>query len=121
MSNTNTTVHQEEDILPPRLIIYVILGVITFSLLIVVVSYGILRSREHALRPDGRYPELALGPITERSNVYEQLFGQAGYGQFDVRDGRQSLQRFEWADRDKRTVRVPIDLAIELYVNSGTP
>ena len=118
---THATVQQEEDVLPPRLIVYVILGVIAFSLLLVGIAYGILRSREHALRPSGKFPELSLGPIVERSNVYEELFGNMGQGQLFVQLGRQSLERFQWADREKRIVRVPIGTAIELYVNSGAP
>jgi hypothetical protein len=120
-ANTHTGVQQEEDVLPPRLIVYVILGVIAFSLLLVGVAYGILRSRERALRPSGRFPEMSLGPIVERSNVYEGLFGNEGQGQFMVQTGRQSLERFDWVDREKRIVRVPIGTAIELYVNSGAP
>lgn len=117
--HTHTSVKQEEDVLPPRLIVYVILGVIAFSLLLVGIAYAILRSREHALRPSGAFPELSLGPIVERSNVYEELFGNTGQGQLFVQLGRQSLERFQWEDREKRIVRVPIGTAIELYVNSG--
>jgi hypothetical protein len=53
--------------------------------------------------------------------VYEELFGNVGPGQVGVREGRQALERFEWIDRDRRVVRVPIDTAIELYVNSRGP
>jgi hypothetical protein len=123
MSNTHThaTVQQEEDLLPPRIILFVILGVITFSLLLVGVAYAILQSRERELRPSGEFSELSLGPIVQRSNVYEELFGNAGQGQLTVQSDRQSLERFQWADRKKRTVRVPIGAAIEMYVNSGAP
>lgn len=114
-------VRQEEDVLPPRLILYAVLGTVAFSLLLVGISYGILRNSERALRPSGRFPERSLGPIIERSNVYEELYGNAGDGQLLVRSGSQALERFEWADRDKRVVRVPIGTAIELYVNSGAP
>lgn len=121
IAHANTSVHQEEDILPPRLLLYVILGVIGFSLFLVGVAYGILRSSEDTLRPSGRFSEVWLGPIVERSNVYEELYGNAGEGQLRVREGRAALGRFEWADRERRTVRVPIETAIELYVNSRAP
>lgn len=117
--HTHTSVQQEEDVLPPRLILYIIFGVIAFSLLLVGIAYGILRSCERALRPSGVFSELSLGPIVERSNVYEELFGNVGQGQVMVQSGRQSLERFQWADREKRIVRVPIGAAIEIYVNSG--
>jgi len=120
-TNTDTNPIQEEDVLPPRLLLYVILGVIAFSLLLVGIAYAILRNREHALRPSMQFPEESLGPIMERSNVYENLFGNEGDGQSLVRAGRESLDRLEWVDREKRIVRVPIGTAIELYVNSGAP
>jgi hypothetical protein len=120
-TKVHESVQQEEDVLPPRLILYVILAVIAFSLLIVGISYGILRASERELRPSGKFPERSLGPIVERSNVYEELFGNAGPGQVGVREGRQALERFEWVDRDRRIARVPIDTAIELYVNSRGP
>ena len=120
-ATTQASVQQEEDLLPPRLIMYVILGVVAFSLLLVGVAYGILRSSERALRPSGQFSEQLLGPIAERSNVYEDLFGNGGEGQLLFHTGQMSLERFEWADREKRIVRVPIGTAIELYVNSGAP
>lgn len=120
-TNTHSSVRQEEDVLPPRLILYVVLGVVAFSLLLVGIAYGILRNSERILRPSGRFPEQSLGPIVERSNVYEELYGNAGDGQMLVRSGRQTLDQFEWVDRDKRIVRVPIGTAIELYVRSGAP
>jgi len=120
-TTNNESVKQEEDTLPPRLILYVVLAMVAFSLLLVCISYGILRSRERALRPSAKFPEQTLGPIVERSNVYEELFGNRGRGQVDVRAGRQSLERFEWVDEQRRIVRVPIDSAIELHVNSGGP
>lgn len=121
MPEPHGTVKQEEDVLPPRLILYVILAVIAFSLLLVGVSYAILRGREHALRPSGSFPEQSLGPIMERSNVHEELYGNVGRGQVEVRAGRESLEHFDWVDREQRIVRVPIDVAMELFVNSRGP
>ena len=118
-TNTHTSVRQEEDVLPPRLILYVILGAVAFSLLLVGIAYGILLNRERVLRPSMQFPEQSLGPIVERSKVYEELFGNAGDGQMLFRSGRESLEKFEWVDQEKRIVRVPIGVAIELYVNSG--
>jgi hypothetical protein len=116
-----STVLQEEDVLPPRLLVYVILGVIAFSLVIVGIAYGILRSSERSLRPSGQFPETRLGPIVERSNVYEELFGQAGDGQMLARSARQELETYTWINQEKRIVRVPIEVAIDLYVKSEIP
>lgn len=116
-----SSVHQEEDVLPPRLLVYVILGVIFISLVLVAVALGILRSSERALRPDGQFTEKSLGPIVERSNVYEDLFGQAGNGQVLAREQRRALSEYIWLDREKRIVRVPIAIAVDLYIRSEVP
>ncbi|TKD09501.1 hypothetical protein [Polyangium fumosum] len=110
-------VKQEEDVLPPRLILYAVLGSIAFAFVLSGISYGIQRSREAALRPSGVYPEMKLGPIEERSNVHEELFSNLGQGQVLERKQRQSLQQFEWLGEDHRKVRVPVDVAMDLVVS----
>lgn len=116
-----SSVHQEEDVLPPRLLVYIILGVIFISLVLVALAFGILRSSERALRPDGQFTEQSLGPIVERSNVYEDLFGQAGNGQMMAREQRRALSEYTWLDREKRIVGVPIAVAVDLYILSEVP
>lgn len=119
--NSTPSVRQEEDILPPRLIVYVIFATVGFALLIVVIATGIWRFDIHQLRPSGQFSEMWLGPIVERSNVYEELYGAAGPGQMQVQEARASLEKFVWVDRDKGIVRVPIDKAIQMYVNAQQP
>lgn len=115
--NSTPNLQQEEDILPPRLIVYVIFAAVGFALLIVVTATGIWQSDIHKLRPSGQFSEMWLGPIVERSNVYEELFGAAGPGQMQVHEARVSLEKFVWVDREKGIVRVPMDKAIQMYVN----
>ncbi|MDI1480961.1 hypothetical protein [Polyangium sp. y55x31] len=112
-------VQQEEDVLPPRLIMYAVLGSIGFALVLTGVSYGIQRSREAALRPSGVYPEMHLGPIEERSNVHEELFSNLGRGQIVELTKRQSIEQFEWVGEDRAKVRVPIDVAMDLVVSGA--
>ncbi|MDI1446925.1 hypothetical protein [Polyangium sp. 6x1] len=112
-------VKQEEDVLPPRLIMYAILGSIAFAFVLSEVSYVIQRSREAVLRPSGIYPEEKLGPIEERSNVPEELFSNFGKGQILNDTKRQSLQQFEWVGEDRRRVRVPVDVAMDLVVSGA--
>jgi hypothetical protein len=114
------SVKQEEDVLPPRLITYALAGSIAFALALTGVSYGIQRSREAGLRPSGVYPEAALGPIQERSNVHEELFSNLGRGQIVHLTKRQSLERFEWVGEDRTKVRVPIDVAMDLVAGGGS-
>lgn len=112
-------VRQEEDVLPPRLIMYALLGSIGFALVLTGVSYGIQRSREAVLRPSGVYPEMKLGPIKERSNVREELFSNLGQGQLVELTRRQSIERFEYVGEDRDKVRVPIDVAMDLVVSGA--
>ncbi|MDI3287980.1 hypothetical protein [Polyangium sp. 15x6] len=112
-------VRQEEDVLPPRLIMYAVLGSIAFALVLTGVSYGIQRYREAELRPSGVYPEEHLGPIQERSNVHEELFSNLGRGQIVHLTKRQSIERFEWVGEDRSKVRVPIDVAMDLVVSGA--
>lgn len=116
-----SSVRQEEDVLPPRLLVYVIMGLIVFTLVLVAIAFGILRSCEKSLRPDGIFSEMSLGPIVERSNVYEDLFGQVGNGQVLIRAQRRALTHYGWLDQEKRFVQVPIDVAIDLYIKSEVP
>ncbi|MRG92187.1 hypothetical protein [Polyangium spumosum] len=113
------SVKQEEDVLPPRLIMFALVGSIVFSLVLSGVSYGIQRSREAALRPSGVYPEKNLGPIQERSNVHEELFTNLGRGQIVHLEKRQSMEQFGWVGEDRAKVRVPIDVAMDLVVNGA--
>lgn len=114
------SVKQEEDVLPPRLLVYALFGAIAFSLALVGVSIGIQRSREAELRPSGAFPEKDLGPIQERSNVHEELYSNLGRGQIVLLTQRQLLERFDWVGDDRRTVRVPIDVAMDLVVNGSS-
>jgi hypothetical protein len=115
----HATVRQEEDLLPPRLLLYVILTVVAMTLALVWISWEIQRSREADLRPSGRWPERSLGPIMERSNVHEELYSQLGQGQLLQSEQRERLGHFAWVDRDKRVVSVPIDVAMDMVVSEG--
>jgi hypothetical protein len=115
----NPLVRQEEDRLPPRRIVHAILATLGFALVLGFVSWRIQRSREDALRPAKNFPEQFLGPIQERSNVHEELFSSRGRGQVLMRAQRQELGRFAWVDPERRIVRVPIDVAMDLVVREG--
>jgi len=116
---SHPAVKTEEDVLPPRLLVYVLLAVLGFSAVLAGISYAIQRSREKALRPSGLFPEMDLGPIRVRSNVEETLFTGLGAGQVLMIQGRQRLERFDWIGDDKRRVKVPIDVAMDLVAAEG--
>lgn len=111
---------QEEDLLPPRLILYVILGALGFSLVLSFVSYRIQGVREHGLRPSGVFLERNLEPIVERSKVYQVLLTSRGEGQILEIQGRQSLEHFGWVREPGGLVRVPIDVAMDLAVEEAS-
>jgi hypothetical protein len=110
---------QEEDRLPPRLLLYVILAIIAFSLALGLISSLLQGYREHALRPSGNFSEKNLGPIHERAQVHEELFTNLGDGQMLLSAQRTKLGKFVWVDGEHKVVRVPIDVAMDIVVNEG--
>ena len=110
---------QEADILPPRLILFAILGAVGLSVVLVVVAFGVQRASERELRPDGKWPERELGPVMERSNVHEELFSRRGRGQILVLRDKQLLSKFAWVDEQRGIVRVPIDVAMDLVAGEA--
>ncbi|UQA54574.1 hypothetical protein [Polyangium aurulentum] len=115
----NATVHQEEDTLPPRLIVYTLLATVGFAFALGLVSWRIQVAREGRLRASRNFPERYLGPIQERSNVHEELFTNRGGGQVLMHAQRQQLGQFAWVDPERRIVRVPIDVAMDLVASEG--
>jgi hypothetical protein len=112
-------VRQEEDTLPWARILLVAFAVIVIMVVLVLWAAAILRGREAVLRPSGSFPEKDIGPRREVSGVEERLFkrrsvGEEGAGQAENRRKREELSRFEWVDRERGFVRIPIEEAMEL-------
>jgi len=61
-------------------------------------------------------PPAAERPLTAPSPLEHRLFDQAAAGDQVRAAGEQRLQRTQWIDRRARTVRIPIDRAIDLLL-----
>lgn len=117
-------VRQEVDNPPWRRVLLIVLAVIVILMLLGIWSTAILRERQEALRPSGRFPEQDLGP-RRKVGVEERLFqergitGEEGRGQALTRRKLEELSRFGWVDQDRGLVRIPIEDAMRLVAEEG--
>jgi hypothetical protein len=109
-------VHQEEDTVHWN---KVLLGtLVSFAIIAVLIlaAWGSLKTSEARIRPSGVFPEERLGPRRAVMEVQAELFRDKGFGQTLNDKKRRELSTFGWVDRERRRVRVPIDLAMDLVV-----
>ena len=65
-------------------------------------------------RPSGVFPEQNLAPPHDVAHVRQELF-EVPHPRPTILDRDRALwNSFGWVDRDRRVVRVPVDVAIEL-------
>jgi hypothetical protein len=114
-------VRQEDDAVPWRFISLVAAGVIAVAAFLIVWAWLILESRSAALRPSGAYPERDIKAIAPVSGVQQELFGGEGPGEALNRRRRSALERFEWVDRERGLVRVPIEEAMRRVAEEAAP
>jgi hypothetical protein len=108
--------HQEEDRLPPApiLLAFALVGLI--GIFLAIWAWYSLQRREQAVRPSGGFPERELGPRHTVSEIHENIYGDLGPGQILNDQKRKQLASFEWIDRRRRIVTIPIDDAIALML-----
>ena len=109
-------VHQEEDRIagvPITIVLTVALGV---AAVLGLWALQMMRSREHALRPSDRWPEATLPAPTEISGIEQQLFDEPAQGLSERELVRKRLGSYGWVDREREIVHIPIDRAIDLYL-----
>ena len=117
----NVDIHQEEEVIPWRRILFsALLGLAIMAALIVAASRS-LSSGEAKSRPSGVFPEEHLGPRRSVMEVQQDLFGEGGFGLALNARKHKELSSFGWVDRDKRRVRIPIDQAMTLVVEGSRP
>jgi hypothetical protein len=109
---------QEPDVVPGRTVTGVGIGVVvTVGLgVVIAMSIGSCRSRRlgHAWVPPMASPEIQ-GDINamETRPFSVEAQGLAAHQREDAR-----LHGYGWIDRSRRTVHVPIDVAIDLYLKA---
>ncbi len=110
------TFQQQDDFVPWKRTLAVLLAVIVFGIALCVWAYGTLVHRENQLRPGRRFPEARLNPPHTVQKVLEAYF-PSSIGARELNDEkRKQLGEWRWIDRDQRVVGVPIDRAIDQVV-----
>jgi hypothetical protein len=112
-------VHQEEDVLPWRKLLLVFLGLFAIAGVLTAWAGSYLDACEARLRPSGFFPEKTIGTRREVTGVEQDLFGEMGSGQLLNRRQSERLRKFEWVDRDRRIITVPIDQAMDLVIEES--
>jgi hypothetical protein len=109
----------EDDRVPGGRVIGGLAFAIVFGGLLVLLSWLLLESRSRALRPSGHFPERALGAPRTVEGVRQGVFELERTGADEQDEARARLERFEWVDRRRRLVAIPIDAAIDLVATEG--
>lgn len=109
---------QEEDRIPAGPVFRALGVTVLVSALLVAWTVQTVGSAYARLRPTGRFPELSLGPRRAVARVRQDLFSE---GYTADRAARRELDTFGWADRERRIVRVPIGVAVDLAAGGGSP
>jgi len=109
-------VHQEEDTISWSKLLLGALASLAIMTVLIVAAWGSLKASEASVRPSGVFPEERLGPRRAVTEVQVDLFGDRGFGQVLNDKKRRELSTFGWVDRERRRVRVPIDVAMDLVV-----
>jgi hypothetical protein len=109
-------VRQEEDVLPARTVVKVVIAVVVIAIAFCLWAYYLLGAHEGDLRPSGRWPEHDLPQPTEVNQLEQGLFSDESDAAALRRHQRARLERWGWADRARGTITLPIDRAIDLYV-----
>jgi hypothetical protein len=113
---------QEEDKLPGGMVLKVLGAAVAIALGGSLWAYLLLDSREAAFRPSGAFPERELkAPGEARSIEQVGFFFEAVPGEYIREKQREILETYGEDDPEGKTVRIPIERAIELYVKGAAP
>jgi hypothetical protein len=116
----NPELFQEDDRVSAWRVLFAIGVTLAVSAIMVVWAVSANAAHEAALRPSGAFPERWLGPRHMVSGVREDLFGEQRGVSF-LGEQRALLAGYGVVDPERRIVRVPIDLAIDLVVSGRRP
>jgi hypothetical protein len=105
-------VRQEEDRVPGRKVMVIAAIVVVVSAIYIVAALGI-----EACGPEGPLPGAYGQDVPEEVNAMElTLFDTELPSEMAVRQARAYLDSFGWIDPEAGIARVPIDVAIDLYL-----
>jgi hypothetical protein len=102
---TESALHQAPEGISPRAIWLVAAGVVVLSAALVVVAWLLVVP-----------PPAAARPVAAPSPLEHGLIDEADGGAALRATGERALEQYRWIDRKARTVRIPIDRAIDAAV-----
>ena len=114
-------VAQEEDLLAGRAITVIAALVVLLTLVMCLWAARLLAGHERAQRPSLIFPEAALPRPSEASAIEQESFGRVPQARVDRLAQRERLSSYGWVQRERGTVHIPIDRAIDLYLAEQVP
>jgi hypothetical protein len=105
-----------DDIVSGGLITRIIVITIVLTLSLCVLAYLLMRAREQQLRPSMRFPEKHLGPPREVAGLRQTVYDLPQPRPELKQQQRAALERFGWADRERREVHMPIERAFDVLL-----
>ncbi len=106
---------QEEDLVPNRVIGTVGAGVVAAIVAGSLIAYGIAACRTTDIRA-GATTRTATPKTFDVNAMERSLFTAEAQGLDATREADAVLTSYGWVDRDHQIVRVPIDVATEIYL-----
>lgn len=116
---TTEEIRLEEDRVSNRTIALIIAVSLVVVLLSVWLTWAILVAEERAILGDE--PRRAEQAPNQISRVRQTLIDSDREGILDRRRAERSLDRYEWVDRERGQLRIPIRRAMELRARGARP
>jgi hypothetical protein len=111
----------EEDRLPGRTIILIAVVSIVIMLFSIWLAWALLAAEEEQILGGSAPRDVLPLPPRKISNVRQTLISRDLEGVHVREEMRRALGRYEWVDRDRKVVRIPIERAMELRARGELP
>lgn len=107
---------QEEDVVPGKLVLALVLAALVLAAGLVAWSSLTLWVREGHLRPSRVFPEARLGAPYTVAGVRQHTFDSYNESAERNRLQQRQLESFGWVDREHGLVHIPVERAIDLLL-----
>lgn len=112
-------VHQSEDVLPIRAVLYALGGTLLAGATLAALAGLLLVLWRGAIHPSGRFPDQALGPPHTVAGVRQGVFSLLHTGAERAAAQKKTLSSWSVVDQKAGLVRMPIDVAIDLELGEA--
>jgi hypothetical protein len=113
-------VPRQEDMLARPLILRIMLVTVTLGISLCIVAYLVLWGRERELRPSMQFPERDLPAPHTVAGVRQAPFALAHRRPTVFDQQRAALSSYQWVDRSRGLVRIPVERAMDLVAGQVT-